>query len=249
MKEERKDIVAEVFYHNFLSFRALFRYTRVMRKVLFIALVALLLASSADSVFAAITDRLAGSGLTSVTNDFEKLLVGTAAGAWLERVIELFGLFALGAVLLYFTRGFSQKTVAYMNSHVMKNFSYGIVGVVLAPFALIVLALTLIGIPLVVFLGALWVILLFYGIVFGALWVGRIVYRTLFRSSDGSMFWELVLGGTLWVVTFDWLPALFSGTAYEIVIGITLIVKLFFVLWAAGAAIRAKIEAIEKGYT
>lgn len=204
--------------------------------------------SIATPAGASLPDSLFDGGVDASLQDFDRLFSETVSGIWLERVIELFGLFALGAVLFFFTSGFSQKTIAAMDTDVLRNFSWGLLGVFLAPFGLVAIGLTFIGIPLALFLGAAWGMLLLSSLVFAALWVGRALNERLLPNKNIPQFWQLVIGGTLWVVTLDWLPDFFTGNVHAVVLGLTLLVKIFFVLWAAGAVLRVKQEAMRKGY-
>jgi hypothetical protein len=184
-----------------------------------------------------------------VVDQIRDVVENNVAAPWLLRIIELFGAIALGGVLVVFTKGFSEKTADLLERDIMKNFLYGIMGLLVAPILLALLALTLIGIPVTLFLLALYIILLYYAIVFAGVKIGRGLRELLFPKKTWPLFWEMVAGLTLFYVVLDWLPNFFSGPGAAFFAGLATLVRVFFLLWAAGAAIRAKRESIAKGYT
>ena len=75
-------------------------------------------------------------------------------------------------VVLLFPKN-SNELIQYINLKPGKSFLYGLILVIVAPIVLLILAITILGIPLAIILGVLYGVLLYIAKIFTALWVGN----------------------------------------------------------------------------
>lgn len=183
-----------------------------------------------------------------ILGDLRDVLSTKVAGIWLSRVVELFGLYAVAAVLFGLFKENYGKVMEMTEQNPMLTIGFGILGIMATPLVILLLTLTFIGIPLAIGLAALWVVLALLAIVTAGWILGRFILRHLFPHSSLHAFWEAVFGITLLVVVFEWFPHAVPGATGVAIAGITWTAKLLFVLWGAGAVMRAKLDAVKKGY-
>jgi cytoskeletal protein CcmA (bactofilin family) len=133
---------------------------------------------------------------------------------WLANIVGFFGFVLAGLVVLWVVRGTSARATGEVLTHPWKSLAVGVGAVIAIPVVIVLLAMTLVGIPLAV-IGVLVVIALF---IIGPLpAVSALGHRMLFGRGGlfgafvaGAVAWRLgiwvipVVGGLLYVIAMVW---------------------------------------------
>ncbi len=99
-----------------------------------------------------------------------------------------------GATLLIFFSPFTRDVITAAETQWAKALGLGFVFVVCLPIAAMILAVTIIGIPLAIIVLLGWLLLWYLSYAFTGLLVGEWVLRKLRRGRAPAKFWALVLG-------------------------------------------------------
>ncbi|MDO8559596.1 MAG: hypothetical protein Q7S23_00970 [bacterium] len=150
------------------------------------------------------------------------------------RIIGLFGMFVVGLVLVTFAPkamvGITQQS---WTRQPLPAFAWGLVITVATPAAALVLAFTIIGLPLALLSLGAYLMALYLAQVVAGIALGIFAFSRLpANRSRGSLVLPMVLGMTL----------LFFLTAFLGPLGI--LVKIFAVLWGVGALWRFKTQQL-----
>lgn len=109
---------------------------------------------------------------------------------------------AIVAVLLFPKK--SEEVIANINSRPGKSFLYGLILLVVAPFVILLLAVTILGIPLAVILGMFYGILLYASKIYAGLWAGNRILGYINSKNEKkakTLVWPVILGiFILWVL-------------------------------------------------
>lgn len=148
------------------------------------------------------------------------------------KILKLFicwlGLLALGLVVLHLFPKASRGIVERMRKGAGSSIGYGVLIIIFGPVALLILSVTLIGLPLAMVAGLLWIVLL----VIAKLYVGTALGKLLLPKS-ATLVWPFVLGFSIvYVVTqvigwFGWVGGLIGG-----------VIMLGGIIWASGAIVH-----------
>jgi cytoskeletal protein CcmA (bactofilin family) len=119
----------------------------------------------------------------------------------LWRLVSLFGVLVVGLVLLSFFPKSSERIVAVMKERPWKSFGWGAVALVGIPVACLLLLFTIIGIPLVLLVVALYGVLLYCSKVYAGFYLGRWLIGLFRREKPVPAMWAMILG----IVVFTFL--------------------------------------------
>ncbi len=100
--------------------------------------------------------------------------------------------FIIGLLLLKFIPNFSWGVTNIIKQKPGTSFLVGLITMLVTPVVMIVLFITIIGIPFAAFLIALMVLLFYLSRIFAAMYVGSLLINRV--SKDASTYWSLLLG-------------------------------------------------------
>jgi hypothetical protein len=126
--------------------------------------------------------------------DAKKLF--SLAWAW-TRIYALFSLLVIGLVIVSLWKKQTLEICAKMLESPGKSLGAGAIIVLISPFVLIALLISIIGIPLAFILGALWVIALVAGKILTGVFAGRVLFKKLLADKEPSLIWSMVIGVAL----------------------------------------------------
>jgi len=152
------------------------------------------------------------------------------------KIIALFGLLVVGLIAISLV----PKKVLEVKEEMLKrpwpSIGWGVVYFFLTPIAVVLLMLTIIGVPLALIIIPLYFISLYFAVILAGFTIGLLISDKLSAKKDkykGSLIWPLILGlAVVLIVTsipiFGWL------------------VKLVIIWWALGAIIQVKKETLKE---
>lgn len=100
------------------------------------------------------------------------------------------GMVLIGALLILAMPRFSREAAGNVQSRPLQSLGMGCIVLVGAPFAIIVLLVTIIGIPLAILLGFVYAMLLLLGYLVGAIFVGDFVLGKIRAARLDSVWWR-----------------------------------------------------------
>ena len=157
-------------------------------------------------------------------------------GAYLFfKVVSLFGLLVIGLVLVSLIPKIILEVKEVMVKKSWVSLGWGLVYLILTPVIVILLMITIIGLPLAFIIIPLYVIGLYLSKILVGFVIGLLIFDNLAKDKKykGSLIWPLVLGLLVFVVVTS-IP--FVGW----------IIKLLLILWALGAAIQVKTKLLKE---
>jgi len=151
-------------------------------------------------------DPPVGKGLTTINWPVQ--------GNWfISRLVSMIGLGLIAFLLVgVWPRGV-KKTIKIMLDKPGPSFGWGLLALFVAPFILLFLFLTIIGIPLAIILGLLWVAVLSGSRVFVAVLVGQRLLENFWQNKKESLIWAAVIGIVVTVFAFG-LPVIGWGLSF-----------------------------------
>lgn len=151
-----------------------------------------------------------------------------AGGIFFGILMKLFAILIAGALLLYFWPKFLPNMQIKANKAKGKMFLIGLVSLILAPIVVIVLFITIIGIPIALLALLVWFILLYVASVLTAWLIASFVQEKMFKKSKWSAPMILTIGALLYMIIglIPFIGWIFVGIFYCIALG-TLIHSLF----------------------
>ena len=151
------------------------------------------------------------------------------------KIIALFSLLAIGLVFISLVPKILLQVKEEMIKRPGVSLGWGLVYLIVTPVIVILLMVTVIGIPLALIILPLYIIGFFLAKVSASFVLGILVMNGLAKDKKykGSLVWPLVLGLIIFILLTS-IP--FIGWA----------IKLVLVLWALGAAITVKKELIKE---
>ncbi len=121
---------------------------------------------------------------------------------WLWRLGEWLGLLAFGLVVFALLPRIPPGVLNEIRARFGASLLTGFVVLAAAPAAAIVLLISIVGIPLAVALGLLWLLTCYSGQLVAATWLGERVLRAVRGGSAPSVSWTLVVGVTILVILY-----------------------------------------------
>jgi hypothetical protein len=126
------------------------------------------------------------------------------SGYFFWKLVSLFGILVVGLVLVSLHRKGVEKVVHQLINKPWSNLGWGVVYSIITPIILILLAATIIGIPLLLIGFAVYAILLYIGKIFVGLALGQILIGKIAKMSgknkpvkkgkEASLIWPMILG-------------------------------------------------------
>lgn len=100
---------------------------------------------------------------------------------------------AIVAMLLFPNK--SKEVVNNLNEKPAKSILYGLILTVITPILIVILAITILGIPLAIILGLVYGVLIYSSKIYAGLWVGsRLLGYVSSNKKDNNLVWSVVLG-------------------------------------------------------
>jgi len=164
--------------------------------------------------------------------DWEKAFGATAI---FFRIISFFSLLVIGLVLVTLMPKIILQTKDEMVKRPAQSLGWGFVYLVVVPVIVVLLMITVIGIPLALIIVPFYIIALYLSKVLVGLVIGLLILDNLTRDKKykGSLVWPLALGLLVLLIIIS-IP--YVGW----------LIKLLLVLWALGAAITVKREVLKE---
>ncbi|MFA7088255.1 MAG: hypothetical protein WC146_02865 [Patescibacteria group bacterium] len=117
---------------------------------------------------------------------------------WLwSKIFSIFSALVVGLVLIFLGKTITPKILKKIEERPTKLLIPGLIFMFVVPPAAIVLAFTLIGIPLAIIIGLLWVVSLYIAKILTAILVGELLITKVFKKKISSLMWPLALGVSL----------------------------------------------------
>ncbi len=112
------------------------------------------------------------------------------------KVMSILGMIVVGLLLVRFLRSDVLTVVQEVIAHPTINFFWGIIVLIVTPVALVILGLTLIGLPLALFGGVMYAVLLYVAKVFIGITAGVKIVEGLSKTkAEGNrLYWAVALG-------------------------------------------------------
>ena len=128
-----------------------------------------------------------------------------AEHAWARAWSGLYSVFAalvIGLVLVSLWREPVRMLTDRMLSRIAPTIGWGAVVMLITPFILIMLLITVIGIPLALIVGVLWLIAIYLSKILVGILVGRSILDRLAKGRKDSLIWAMIIG-----IIIVWLAA------------------------------------------
>ena len=159
-------------------------------------------------------------------------MIGTMVDLFLLfKVISFVSTLILGLLLIFLFPGFSRAVVSTLREQPMASLGWGVLWLIVTPFVLLALVVTLVGIPLALILFPLYFISLYLARIAIILWAGTALLERM--GKGGHPGWGLLIGLVLYSVL-----TLIPGPGG--------LISLFVILFGLGASLltlRAKYSA------
>jgi len=147
-----------------------------------------------------------------------------AGGIFFGILMKLFAILIAGALLLYFWPKFLPDMQVKAFKAKGKMFLLGLAALILAPFVIIVLLITIIGIPIALLAVLVWLILLYVASILTAWLIATFVQEKMFKKSKWSGPMILTIGALLYIIIglIPFIGWIFVGIFYCIALGVLL---------------------------
>lgn len=123
-----------------------------------------------------------------------------------SRIVSFFSLLLIGLVFIHLLPRPSLVIASIMNTKPWYQFLWGLGFLVLPPLVAVLLAFTVIGIPLAIAVGALWAIVVYSARVFAGLTIGFMLFSRIDRKRRIQSLVVVLLLGTLFLAIGESLP-------------------------------------------
>lgn len=137
---------------------------------------------------------------TSLT-DKEKAAAISGVGFFVK-LLSLFSSLLLGLVLIYFFPVFIQQTTDIIEKRIFPSLLLGLIIYIVSPILILLLFVTLIGIPFAVILIPIIIALVFFAKIFAMMFIGQRIMKYLNQKT--SVYWMFVVG----VVSYGFLTSI-----------------------------------------
>lgn len=150
----------------------------------------------------------------------------TNLGWWWWKLISIFSALVIGLILISFWREQILKITDLMLNKIGPSFGWGLLALLLTPLIIIILLITIIGIPLSLILLALWLIALYASKILVGILIGRSLINNYWPKQKDSLILAMIIGIVIAYLIFS-LP----------IIG--LFISLLAMLWGLGGIMLA----------
>ncbi len=118
-----------------------------------------------------------------------------------DLLVAIFSALVLGLVIVSLFKKFTQKTLLNIEKNWNKNLLFGLLTLIITPIIAILLAITLIGLPLSIIVILLWLISLYVAKVVFGIYLGYLLRTHLFKIKKINLNMSLLLGVPLaWIL-------------------------------------------------
>ncbi|PIS05185.1 MAG: hypothetical protein COT81_02500 [Candidatus Buchananbacteria bacterium CG10_big_fil_rev_8_21_14_0_10_42_9] len=158
-----------------------------------------------------------------------------AAGYFFLKLISLFSLILVGLVFVALAPKAVTQIHQAMIEKPLTKVGWGLVYAIVTPFVIILLALTVIGIPLALILIPIYVIALWFSKVFAGISLGLLFMQSVVKKNkpSGGLILPMIIGMIIFIV-LTFLP-LIGG-----------LIKIALILWALGGVMAFKRVVLEQ---
>jgi len=136
----------------------------------------------------------------------------------------LLGALVVGLVTVIIFKDFTIKVQKQIDKNILMAILRGLAYLILTPIALLILAITIIGLPLALILGAIYAIVLFLTKIFVGIYLGEKVIRLFNKKIEIPLIWSVILG-----LVLVYLACLIPYLGW--------LIKLIIVLWGLGVLV------------
>ncbi|MBI4779103.1 hypothetical protein HY797_01460, partial [Candidatus Falkowbacteria bacterium] len=124
-------------------------------------------------------------------------------GWWWVKLISIFSALIIGLVLISFWRAQLIKITDLMLAKIGPSFGWGILALLLTPLIIIILLITIIGIPLSLILLALWLVVMYTSKVLTGILVGRSLVNNYWPKQKNSLILAMIIGIVITYLIFS----------------------------------------------
>ncbi len=110
------------------------------------------------------------------------------------KLYAIFSALVVGLVLVFLGKKITPKILEKIEAKPLRVLLPGLVIMFILPPIALVLAFTIIGIPLALIISAWWLVAIYVAKVFTAILVGQVILKKLIKKGDPLLIWSLVLG-------------------------------------------------------
>ena len=124
------------------------------------------------------------------------------AMGWLWReLVNIFSAIVVGLVLICALLKITPRVMEKVETNPGKTMLHGLVIMFILPPIALLLALTIIGLPLALIIGAWWLVATYVARIVTALVIGQLILKKFFKREKTALVWPLILGVTvLWLL-------------------------------------------------
>ena len=145
---------------------------------------------------AAISDQANITG--KVTQQIPQIKKNNVFLTWLwEKLFAIFAAIVVGLFLIFFSKNITTKVIAKMEEKPTKLIFPGLIIMFILPPIALVLAFTLIGIPLALIIGTWWITSMYTAKIMAAILVGKIIIEKISKSKKTNLLLPLIIGVVL----------------------------------------------------
>lgn len=123
-------------------------------------------------------------------------------------VLKIVGIALLGLVLIKLFPSTSKKLVGSVKQNIWANLGIGFLALFVAPIALIILAVTIVGIYLAIFVFFVWLVLVLIASIVACVFAGSWILDILTKKTEMVVDWQAVLIGTVALSVLTLIPVL-----------------------------------------
>lgn len=106
----------------------------------------------------------------------------------------LLGAIIVGLVTVWLFKDQTGKVLTQFETKIPLNILKGLVCFIVAPIALLILAVTIIGFPLAMIVGSFYLVAIYISRIFIGLYLGRLVLKNIFKQNEPQPIWAMMLG-------------------------------------------------------
>lgn len=124
--------------------------------------------------------------------------------AWIwSRVFSILSLLLIGLIFLFITTKHTNNILRTLKTKPAKSFLVGAIIFLIIPPLVLVLAITIIGLPLAAILLSLWSAGIFLAKTMVAIFVGTLLIKDLLKKPQAPLFWSLIFGTLIMSILFS----------------------------------------------
>jgi cytoskeletal protein CcmA (bactofilin family) len=124
--------------------------------------------------------------------------------AWIwSRVFSILSLLLIGLIFLFITTKHTDNILRTLKTKPAKSFLVGAIVFLIIPPLVLVLAITIIGLPLAAILFSLWSAGIFLAKAMVSIFVGTLLIKDLMKKPQAPLFWSLIFGTLIMSILFS----------------------------------------------